>query len=385
MEDAKSFFRVKKLKFLAFADYVVCGLRQEDFPLLGVCILTFNSELTIKYVLKFLLTQDYPAGRVFYLIVDGGSSDGTLEVINNTLKNYPDLNFEVLVAEGTNIPQARNVCLENMVKIGVDYVLFVDSDTVVAAPNALKTITQLAVETKTLMHFPVTFRYFKGIEDLRTFINEIQPKEITVTLKDLIPSLHIGMGFTIIPKELASSQKFEEDLDIGEDFFYAFKALNKGYTPLIIRTPLNHIYDINLKGKHSDLYWKMPFRRYLKSMRKKTMVRLISWTKDGTLRLSYKKLTKEVIKHFLNTLLLTILFLLPVLVFVNIRLFIAALTVRLVSMLGYAIHKRLYGYGLLDGLKNRIKFELYSTLLILNLPVVYREFMRLLSTRRSVR
>lgn len=104
----------------------------EDLPRLGVCTLTLNSGISINYVLNFLLMQEYPREKIFYLVVDGGSSDNTLEIVHEVFKNNPGLTYEVLVAAGTNIPQARNVCIERLLRTGVDYILFVDSDVVVA-------------------------------------------------------------------------------------------------------------------------------------------------------------------------------------------------------------------------------------------------------------
>ncbi|MEM2278105.1 MAG: glycosyltransferase family A protein [Zestosphaera sp.] len=352
-------------------------MHQDSFPKLGVCILTFNSALTIGHVLKFLLMEDYPKDKVFYLIVDGGSSDNSLEIVYSVFRDYPGLKFEVLVARDTNIPQARNVCLEKLLQVDVDYILFVDSDTIVTATNAFKVLTQISKENNSLVYLSTTFKYFRDVEELQTFINELKPKEITITSNDLIPSFKISMGFTIIPKGLVMQQKFDEDLDTSEDFFYAFKAFSRGYTPLKSISP--YTYDLNLKGEQGDIYWIASFKKYLRCMKKKAVARLIAWTEDKTLRLSRKEILKGVTRHLINTLLLATLFLLPVLVLVSMSLFIAALTARLSSILGYAIYKKLRGYEIFGSIRNRIKFELYSALLILNLPTAYREFTRSLS------
>ena len=119
--------------------------------------------------------------------------------------------------------------------------LFVDSDTVVALVNAFQLITQLAKGRKSLIHFTNEFRCFKDADELRKFVSGLQPAEVSVAEEDLIPSLRIGMGFTIIPRGLAASLKFEEDMDFGEDHLYALKALSFGYTPYIVRKALPHI------------------------------------------------------------------------------------------------------------------------------------------------
>lgn len=47
-------------------------------PLVSFCIPTFNSEKTIDQCLKSIINQDYP--HIEIIIVDGGSSDGTVEI-----------------------------------------------------------------------------------------------------------------------------------------------------------------------------------------------------------------------------------------------------------------------------------------------------------------
>lgn len=358
----------------------VMKMSQDRLPELGICILTLNSEVTIGYVLNFLLNQDYPKDKVRYLLVDGGSSDTTLKIAREVFNKHPGVRSEVLVGTGTNIPQARNMCLGNLLKKGVDYILFVDSDVIVTATNALELITYLSREkTNSLIHFGASPKNFKNAEDLRSFVNELKPSRISIDAEDLVQSLRIGMGFTLIPRELALSQRFEEDLDTGEDFYYAFEALGKGYASYATGRTAEYIHDVNIRGLRSDLYWRMPFKRYLRSMRKKTLRRLISYVEDVTLKPSRGELLKGVTKHALNALLLATLCSLPVLAIINTWLFTAIALIRLSSMLGYATCKRLQGYPLLDGLKNRIKFELYSTLMILNLPLSYQELTRALS------
>lgn len=112
-------------------------------PEVGVCVLTLNSETTVGHVLKLLLAQDYPKDRIHYLVVDGGSSDGTLEVVRGVFGEVPGLRYAISVLTGSNIPQARNECLRRLTREGVDYVLFVDSDVLVAATNAIRKLVEL--------------------------------------------------------------------------------------------------------------------------------------------------------------------------------------------------------------------------------------------------
>src|SRR5665647_2784039 len=54
-------------------------------PLVSFCIPTLNSEKTIDQCLKSIINQEYP--NIGIVIVDGGSSDGTVEVARQYTNN----------------------------------------------------------------------------------------------------------------------------------------------------------------------------------------------------------------------------------------------------------------------------------------------------------
>ena len=323
----------------------------DNLPEVGVCVLTLNSEDTVSYVLKLLLAQDYPKDRVYYLVVDGGSSDSTLEVVRRVFEEVPNLRYGTSVLAGSNIPQARNECLRRLAMEGVDYVLFVDSDVLVAATNAIRKLVELAGR-RSLVYVPALFKYFRSPEELSTFAEELRPTEVELSLSDLVPSLRVSMGFTIIPRELAEKLRFDEDMDFAEDHLYAIKALSAGYVPYMVRKAVP-VYEVNLVGSRGDIYWKMSTRRYLRSPRKKALHILAACVEDGTLRFSHRKLPKVLAKHVANAGLLALLVLLPLLALVNLRLLAAAVLARLAVTLGYTVHRSLRGFSLVDGLRNR--------------------------------
>ena len=77
------------------------------YPSVCVCLITYNDALLIKDCLESVFSQDYPKDKLGVLIVDGGSSDGTLDLIRQTpaevicrpdLKANPMLRGELAVS-----------------------------------------------------------------------------------------------------------------------------------------------------------------------------------------------------------------------------------------------------------------------------------------------
>ena len=80
-------------------------------PTIDVIVSTFNEERYIGRCLDQVLGQDYPAGLVKVWLVDGGSTDGTLDIVRRRAREEPSL--ELIESERRiNLPEALNVGIE---------------------------------------------------------------------------------------------------------------------------------------------------------------------------------------------------------------------------------------------------------------------------------
>jgi dolichol-phosphate mannosyltransferase len=78
-----------------------------------------NSEKTLKFTLNSLITQDYK--NIEHIIVDGGSSDGTLK----TIQQYKFKNKKIVIANKSKLYEAINIGIQ---KSKGDYVCIMMSD-----------------------------------------------------------------------------------------------------------------------------------------------------------------------------------------------------------------------------------------------------------------
>ncbi|HKW38414.1 MAG TPA: glycosyltransferase family 2 protein [Burkholderiales bacterium] len=107
-------------------------------PRVSIVTVTLNGREHIEGAIRSVLSQDYPS--VEHLIVDGGSTDGTLEV----LRAYEDRLASWTTGPDGGIADAFN---KGLAAATGDYVLFLNSDDWLADPEALSRAMRVATGT----------------------------------------------------------------------------------------------------------------------------------------------------------------------------------------------------------------------------------------------
>lgn len=107
---------------------------------LSIIIPAYNTEIYIQECLESCLTQDIAIQEYEIIIVNDGSTDGTLSIIKEYAEKYPNIyiinqrNQGVSVAKNAGLLQARG-----------EYIMFVDSDDFITK-NSLSTYIKQAYE-----------------------------------------------------------------------------------------------------------------------------------------------------------------------------------------------------------------------------------------------
>ncbi|MEM2058577.1 MAG: glycosyltransferase, partial [Thermoproteota archaeon] len=88
-----------------------------------------NSLKTLPDVLQGIKNLQYDKKKIKIIFVDGGSTDGSLKILeefrNQNIAEYNDIK---VISGSYDITEGRNICIRNA---DGDFILFIDSDVVV--------------------------------------------------------------------------------------------------------------------------------------------------------------------------------------------------------------------------------------------------------------
>jgi len=102
--------------------------RREVQPLISAVLTTFNSEKYLEATLQGILQQNFPLNSVELIIVDGGSTDRTIGILQTFIKDNRTQFWDItLIVHDRNygVSRARN----DGIKISKGkYMLILDSD-----------------------------------------------------------------------------------------------------------------------------------------------------------------------------------------------------------------------------------------------------------------
>ena len=247
--------------------------QQDNLPLITIGVIVFNREWIIKQMLASVLSQTYPHNKIFLVLVDGESKDDTVKVAEEFLA-LSDLSGYEIIVKDSSIPEARNICVQNMKG---DFLFFWDSD-VIMEPSAVGDMLEvLKKENADVVASNVTKLFIESIDDIekkRLEWEKTHPKEprTKITSKS-------HMCSTLIAKKVLQEVAFDPDLTYDEDFDFSIHATERGFK--ILKTFGVIGYDINnLNKPYSDIYFDMPLKRTLRGLRKKGAIEAQSLAGD---------------------------------------------------------------------------------------------------------
>ena len=127
-------------------------------PSLSIIIPTLNCNNTLKKCLDSIESQDYPNDKLELVIADGGSTDGTLELITH-FQLSSHLQSVKLIENPLKTGEAGKA---EAVKVAQNNVLaFIDSDNILPDKNWLKSIVEPFQDEEIIASEPLFYTYRK--------------------------------------------------------------------------------------------------------------------------------------------------------------------------------------------------------------------------------
>ena len=202
-----------------------------DLPFVSVALITFNEKANIADCLRSLDVLDYPRSRYETVVVDGGSTDGTLEI----LRDFPvSLIIDTRKCRGL----ARNTAV-NAAK--GDLIAFIDADCL-ATPSWLRDHVRIHRKGSVLI---VGGSVLQGGDlSLPTRIFH------EIYFASQLPSVPHGTTWDLATCNASFKRSTFHDvglfpqMDRGEDSLLCWEALKKGYEVVFDPMPqVVHIHD----------------------------------------------------------------------------------------------------------------------------------------------
>lgn len=195
----------------------------KDHPSVSFLILTFDSCLHIRQCLDSILFQDFRDYEV--IIIDGGSTDGTLEILEEYSRAHA--NFQFFINPNTTIGRAR---AHGMTHVQGNLIVFLDSDCVLPVSNWISDMI-VGIDSKKIAGVFTFGKYNPRDPSILRYSILSNPyrKAIQNTLIGSHNYIPIGTGHIIIRRQLIEEAGGFQDLVAAEDIEVTYKIAKMGY------------------------------------------------------------------------------------------------------------------------------------------------------------
>lgn len=273
----------------------------------SVVVLTYNGEKYLRQVLEMIQRQKAKAVEI--IVIDSGSTDGTLEIVRLSaadLHQIPRSEFGHSTTRNLVARIARG-----------KYIAFLTQDATPAdscwldrllaafqySPNVAGAFSrQVPRPGSDLLNANDLHMYFKEKGQVRT-----HPQDAARWKRDLWKCMQFSNASALYEKELLLQNPFDEELPVGEDQEWAKRMLEKGYR--IVYQPESivlHSHDHTLTEKyHRNLEMGAGFAKFLSPILGRRRFPLGAWLfhvgSDIAFLISFRAPMKDKLKWLLRS------------------------------------------------------------------------------------
>jgi len=206
-----------------------------DRPLVSVITITYNSAKHLDETIRSVISQDY--SRVEYIIIDGGSTDGTLDII----RRYEG-NIQKWISEhDEGISDAMN---KGVKMSSGDIVGIIHSDDYYADPTVLRRVAEI------FYHSPQV----KAVYGIQDYIDPLTGKILLTWGRDCAPSeikkhMYIPHPTLFVRREVYDAVGlFRPDYRVAMDYEFALR-LTKHTRPHFFNYKIAVMRDMGMSGR----------------------------------------------------------------------------------------------------------------------------------------
>ena len=185
---------------------------EKNKPLVSIITVCLNSEKTIEQTIQSVINQTYP--NIEYIIIDGKSTDGTLDIIDK----YKD-KISIFVSErDKGIYDAMNKCL----KLATGELIGIINSDDWYEPDAVENIVNTFLEDRTAQIFYGDMNVYEK--------DKFRGIRYPSSLKELHTWMAIPHPSVFIANEVYKKYRFNSKYKIGADRDLMLKLYSKNYT-----------------------------------------------------------------------------------------------------------------------------------------------------------
>lgn len=228
---------------------------------------TKNSERTIKYCLGSIINANIDKAKIEIIIVDGGSTDQTLEQANKMLRNS-NIKYKFFYDEGKGVAYARQIIVE---EAQGDYIAWIDSDNIASRDFFKYGLNILEKDPEVGLTYPtyIPLGSKRLIERLQRYYARILPKiGLSTSPPFTASSWPSWLQGTIVRVEaIKDAGGFDARFVAGEDIDLFIRMMNRGWKALHAKEALL-FYWVRPSWRavfHQSIWWS--YGRYLLSIK----------------------------------------------------------------------------------------------------------------------
>lgn len=208
-----------------------CQEKLEPLPYITIIIPALNEEQYIVNVLRQLDSQTYPFNLVEVFVIDGGSADGTRDVVAKWAEESR-LAVKVLPNVKRISSAARNIGID--IAHG-EYILFIDAHVFIPSDELIKNMAVAARKMNAMVLGRAQPLNPPMLNDFQKLVAGVRGSKLGHSTKSYIYSDYdgwvspISVGVMYHRSVFEKSERFDELFDAAEDVEFNYRLELKGY------------------------------------------------------------------------------------------------------------------------------------------------------------